>query len=123
MNRKQRRAFAKQSRTNKKKVKAVERKLGTDYESVQGMAVVLEQIRERMATIQQAMVEIPVDELNKGKLAEDLAATQQELQKVRKASKEMGPAVQAAIDEAILKMTEANSGLEEALGGSGGSDD
>ena len=123
MNRKQRRAFAKQKRANKKKVRAVERKLGTDYESVQGMAVVMEQVKDRMATIQQAIEEIPQEELNSEKLFQDLLQSHRELEKVQKASKKMGPAVQQAINDAIEQLTQASNGLEEALGGTGGSDE
>jgi hypothetical protein len=115
MNRKQRRAFAKQKRTNKKKVRTIERRLGTDYESVQSMAVVMEQVKNRMTTIQQAIEEIPKGELNQDKLVADLVAAQGELEKVRTASEKMGPAVQQAIGEAITAITEANLGLEESL--------
>jgi NACalpha-BTF3-like transcription factor len=117
MNRKQRRAFAKQKRVNKKKVRTVERKLGTDYESVQGMAVVMERVKDRMTTIQQAIEQIPADELDSAKLIKDLLHSQQELKTVRTASEKMGPAVQQAVNDAIEQLTQASSGLEGALGG------
>ena len=115
MNRKQRRALAKQNRTTGKKAKALERKLGTDYEKVQTMAVTLESTKERMLTMQQAVEEIPEDELDIERFRTDLLGCRAELEGVRKSAAKMGDAVRQAIDEAIAASTDAANEIETAL--------
>ena len=115
MNRKQRRALAKQNRSRQKKMRRVEDKMGMDFNAVKDLASRLERVQTKVNTMQQAMAEIPKEELNTAKLAADMEEMEVELQAVRKSGKTLGPAVQKALEEAIEQTREVVASLNEVV--------
>ena len=115
MNRKQRRALAKQNRKRQNKLKKVEDRMGTDFETVKILASQLEGIQTKVQIIHQAIQEIPTEELDGVKMLEDLDGLKDQLSGIREQGKTMGPAVQGALEEAIEKAVEAMVELKASL--------
>lgn len=115
MNRKQRRHMKSQERKRKRKIRTVEKKMGTDFEMVTQVASRIEGVQETLKTMYQAVQEIPLEELNRGKMLENMEACNVQLQEIRLEGSTMGPAVRAALEEALEKSTAAVAELEKLL--------
>ena len=117
MNRQQRRALAKQQRKWAKKMALAEKKVGADMATVSTIAVQIQDIQTTLETLQQAIHEIPFEELNQQKMLEDVEDCRTKMLEIRAKASSMGPAVKGALDEAVSKSEEAADAIGKALMG------